>query len=73
MSERVYSLGRGPWQCKGVGFGVSQAAGSPRFQPNDGVLLREMRYSSDSEDYIEGFRVCLLIKMRTYSSVVAHW
>ena len=26
MSERVYSLGRGPRQCKHVGFGVSQAA-----------------------------------------------
>ena len=36
MSERVYSLGRGPWEHKRVGFGVSQAAESPRFQPNDG-------------------------------------
>ena len=32
-----------PGNVKGVGFGVSQAAESPRFQPNDGVLLREMR------------------------------
>ena len=38
MSERVYGLGRGPWQHKRVGFGVSQAAGSPRFQLNNGVL-----------------------------------
>ena len=29
---------------KRVGFGVSQAARSPRFQPNDGVLRREMRW-----------------------------
>ena len=35
--------------------------GSPRFRLNNGVLLLEMRYSSDSEDYVEGFLVCLLI------------
>ena len=44
MSERVYRLGRGPWHHKRVGFGVSQAARSPRFQTNDGVLRREMRW-----------------------------
>ena len=44
MSERVYRLGRGPWHHKRVGFGVSQAARSPRFQPNDGVLRRKMRW-----------------------------
>ena len=27
MSERGYRLGWGPWHHKGVGFGVSQAAG----------------------------------------------
>ena len=31
-------LKRGPWHCKYVGFGVHQAARSPRFQMNDGVL-----------------------------------
>ena len=44
MSERVYRLGRGPWQHNMLGFGVSQAARSPRFQPNDGVLRQEMRW-----------------------------
>ena len=43
VSERVYRLGWGPWYHKRVGFGVSQAARSTRFQPNDGVLRREMR------------------------------
>ena len=43
VSERVCGLGRGPWQQKYVGFGVRQAAGSPRFQLNDGVLRLEMR------------------------------
>ena len=38
VSERVYSLGRGPWEHKRVGFEVSQAARSPRFQTDDGVL-----------------------------------
>ena len=46
MSERVYRLGRGPWQHNrvGVGFGAGQAARSPRFQTNNGVLRREMRW-----------------------------
>ena len=44
MSERVYRLGRGPWQCNRVGFGVCQAAGSPIIQPINGVLEREMRW-----------------------------
>ena len=44
MSERVYRLGRGPCQHNCVGFGVGQAARSPRFQTNDGVLRREMRW-----------------------------
>ena len=39
MGERVYRLKRGPWQRKHIGFGVSQAVGSPRFQPNDGVMV----------------------------------
>ena len=43
VSERVYGLGRGPWLHECVGFGVGQAAGSPRFQLNDGVLRRKMR------------------------------
>ena len=37
-------VGRGPWRNKGVGFGVCQAAGSPRFQPNNEVLRRKMRW-----------------------------
>ena len=45
MSERVYRLGRGPWQRNRVGFGVRQAARSPRFQLNDGVLRLEMRWA----------------------------
>ena len=44
VSERVYSLGRGPWEHKRVGFEVSQAARSPGFQTNDGVLRPEMRW-----------------------------
>ena len=45
MSERVYGLlGRGPWHQKHVGFGVSQAARLPGFQPNDGVLRLDMRW-----------------------------
>ena len=35
---------KGSMAHKRVGFGVSQAAGSPRFQPNDGVLRRKMRW-----------------------------
>ena len=46
MSERVYRLGRGPWHHESVGFGVSQAAGSPRFQPNDRVPPLEMRWQN---------------------------
>ena len=42
MSERVYILGWGPWRQNRAGFGVSLAARSPRFQPNEGVLRREM-------------------------------
>ena len=38
MSERVYRLGRGPRQHKGVGFGVSQAARTAKSQVNIGVL-----------------------------------
>ena len=40
MSDRVYRLGRGPWPLNffGFAFAVSQAARSPRFQPNNGVL-----------------------------------
>jgi len=37
-------VGRGPWRHKGVGFGVCQAAGSPRFLPNNGVLRRKMSW-----------------------------
>ena len=44
MSERVCGLGRGPWQHKRVGFGVSQAARSASFQPNNWVLRQEMRW-----------------------------
>ena len=44
VSERVCRLGRGPCHQKYVGFEVSQAARSPRFRPNDGVLRREMRW-----------------------------
>ena len=46
MSKRVYRLGRGPWPHQHVGFLVSQAAISPKFQPNKGVLQREMRRPS---------------------------
>ena len=44
MSERVYRLGRGPWQRNRVGFGVCQAAGSPIIQLSHGVLELEMRW-----------------------------
>ena len=44
MSERVYRLERSPWQHNRVGFGAGQAARSPRFQTNNGVLRREMRW-----------------------------
>ena len=40
MSEWVCRLGRGPWHQKCVGFGVSQAARSPKFQVEDGGMLR---------------------------------
>ena len=43
MSEQVQRLEEGPWQHKHVLFRVSQAAQTPRFQLNDGVLLQEMR------------------------------
>ena len=42
VSEQVYRPGRRPWQHKRAQFGVSQAAGSPRFWPDDGVLRRKM-------------------------------
>jgi len=44
VSELVYRLGWGPWHHKRVGFGVSQASQSPRFQPNGWVLRWEMRW-----------------------------
>ena len=47
MSGATDWVGWGPWHHKGVGFGSSepvQAAGSPRFQPNNGVLREEMRW-----------------------------
>ena len=44
MSERVYRLGRGPWRHKCVGFRGCQPARLPRFQPDDEVLRREMRW-----------------------------
>ena len=44
VSEPACRLGRGPLHHKQDKFGVSQAARSPRFQLNDGVLRREMRW-----------------------------
>ena len=50
MSEWVYRLGKGvgpvPWQHEHVGFGMDQAARSPRFQLKSGLLRRKMRWSS---------------------------
>ena len=44
VCEPACRLGRGPWHHKQDKFGVSQVAKSPRFQLNDGVLRREMRW-----------------------------
>ena len=43
MREQAHSLGMGPWHHKPVGFCVCQAAGSLRFQLNNGVLRWKMR------------------------------
>jgi len=62
VSDRVYRLERGQWHLKRVGFGVSQAPGSPRFQMNDGVLQREMRW----QHVFMAFSHCLwVLKGRT--------
>ena len=45
VSERVYGVERGPWHDKCAGFGVRLAARSHRFQPNNGVLRLEMRWT----------------------------
>ena len=44
VSEQDYRLRRGPRQHKRIGFGVDQAARLLRFQPNNGVLRRKMRW-----------------------------
>ena len=49
VSKQVYRLGRGPWPRNRVGFGVSQAAGSPRFQ-----ISRLLRRSAD-------FYLCIVL------------
>ena len=65
VSERCYRLGRGPWQCNRLGFGVCQAAGSPIIQPINGVLEREMRWRHMSSLFVH----CLWVwKGRTYVS-----
>ena len=48
VSEQVCRPGRGQRQHKRAQFGVSQATGSPRFWPDDGVLRRKMRWHSCS-------------------------
>ena len=44
MSEQVYRLKRGPQPLNFFGFAVSQVARSPRFQLNNRVLRRKMRW-----------------------------
>ena len=44
MSEQVYRPARGSRHHKPVGFGVSQAARTARFQLNDGVLRWKLRW-----------------------------
>ena len=44
VSEQVYRLGRGPRHHKPVGFGVSQAGRSARFQTDIGKLQWKLRW-----------------------------
>ena len=57
MSEQIYRLGRDPQYQKHVGFGVRQAARSPRYQPNNGVMQQEMRRPHVFTMFIHTLRV----------------
>ena len=70
MSEQVYRLGRGPRHHYRVGFGVSQAARTLRFQEND--LVSSFIYRITMKSYlIIKLQLCFLSAVLVLSGLLS--